>query len=71
MTGDPIYREWGWSMFRSFEMFSKLPSGGYAVMTNVCMFPPMQGDKMESFWLAEKLKYFYLLFRYAGRWFSM
>ena len=24
--------------------------------------PPIPGDKMESFWLAETLKYFYLLF---------
>lgn len=24
--------------------------------------PPITGDKMESFWIAETLKYFYLLF---------
>ncbi len=27
-AGDPTYREWGWSIFRAFEMFCKLPSGG-------------------------------------------
>lgn len=28
-----------------------------------CTVPtPLQGDSMESFWLAETLKYFYLLF---------
>ncbi|GFH14660.1 alpha-1,2-mannosidase, partial [Haematococcus lacustris] len=61
-TGDPVYREWGWNMFRAYEAFCKLPSGGYTVMERVDTVPPVPGDKMESFWLAETLKYFYLLF---------
>ncbi|GAX82024.1 hypothetical protein CEUSTIGMA_g9452.t1 [Chlamydomonas eustigma] len=61
-TGDDIYREWGWSMFRAFEMFCKIPSGGYSTLINVETVPPSLGDKMESFWLAETLKYFFLLF---------
>eukprot|EP00798_Chlamydomonas_sp_ICE-L_P014757 gene14757-20806_t len=61
-TGDETYREWGWNMFRAFEMFCKLPTGGYSTMSNVRSFPPNTADKMESFWLAETLKYFYLLF---------
>jgi hypothetical protein len=32
------------------------------VLSNVETVPPMAGNKMESFWLAETLKYFYLLF---------
>ena len=67
-TGDAIYREWGWSIFRAFEMFSKLPTGGYTVMSNVGVFPPTPGEKMESFWLAETLKYLYLLFRCVRGW---
>lgn len=43
-------------MFRAFETFAKLPSGGYSVMNNVAIVPPKLGGKMESFWLAETLK---------------
>eukprot|EP00798_Chlamydomonas_sp_ICE-L_P030875 gene30875-35919_t len=38
------------------------PEGGYTTLRNVDLFPPQSADKMESFWLAETLKYFYLLF---------
>ena len=31
-------------------------------MTDVGVMPPMQDNKMQSFWLAETLKYLYLLF---------
>ena len=31
-------------------------------MTDVGVVPPMQDNKMQSFWLAETLKYLYLLF---------
>jgi mannosyl-oligosaccharide alpha-1,2-mannosidase len=34
-TGDPIYREWGWNMFRGFERWCRLESGGYATLHNV------------------------------------
>jgi mannosyl-oligosaccharide alpha-1,2-mannosidase len=34
-TGDPIYREWGWNMFRGFERWCRLASGGYATLHNV------------------------------------
>lgn len=34
----------------------------HAALDN-CMIPnPPKGDRMESFWLAETLKYFYLIF---------
>lgn len=61
-TGDPIYREWGWNMFRAYERWCRVKSGGYQVLNNVEQVPPITGDKMESFWIAETLKYFYLLF---------
>jgi hypothetical protein len=34
-TGDEIYREWGWNMFRGFERWCRLKSGGYATLNNV------------------------------------
>jgi hypothetical protein len=124
-AGDETYRDWGWNMFRAFEMYCRMPTGGYITMSNVmqvrrcprCCWgrlgrrapastsgpgplrtalcrraihlpthaprraaprraaptkpsttaatpqvPPQPADKMESFWLAETLKYFYLLF---------
>jgi mannosyl-oligosaccharide alpha-1,2-mannosidase len=33
LAGDPVYREWGWNMFRAYEAFAKLPTGGYTVMS--------------------------------------
>jgi mannosyl-oligosaccharide alpha-1,2-mannosidase len=34
-TGDEVYREWGWSMFRAFERFCRMESGGYATVADV------------------------------------
>lgn len=63
ITGDATYREWGWEMFQSFVEHSILEDGGgFASLSNVNQLPPMMRDNMESFWLAETLKYFYLLF---------
>ncbi len=61
-AGDPIYREWGWNMFRAYEKHSKVASGGYQCLADVGSGSPRGTDKMESFWMAETLKYFYLLF---------
>jgi len=55
-VGDDVYREWGWSMFRAFEMFCKVPTGGYTTIQDVTRVPPVPAGKMESFWLAETLK---------------
>ena len=61
-TGDQKYREWGWEMFQSFEKHCKVPGGGYSGLVDVREPIPRKNDKQESFWLAETLKYFYLLF---------
>jgi mannosyl-oligosaccharide alpha-1,2-mannosidase len=34
-TGDEIYREWGWNMFRAFERYCRMESGGYATVADV------------------------------------
>lgn len=34
-TGDDIYREWGWNMFRAFERYCRLGTGGYATVADV------------------------------------
>ena len=61
-TKDPIYREWGWKMFLAFEKHCRVPHGGHSGIRNVNVDPAVKDDKMETFWLAETLKYFLLLF---------
>ncbi|GAB7347713.1 hypothetical protein MBLNU459_g5271t1 [Dothideomycetes sp. NU459] len=63
ITGDSIYREWGWTIFEAFKKHTGLDEGeGYTSLNNVNQLPPSRRDNMESFWLAETLKYLYLLF---------
>ncbi|KAJ5760127.1 Mannosyl-oligosaccharide 1-2-alpha-mannosidase [Penicillium odoratum] len=79
ITGDEIYREWGWEMFKSFVRHTAIietvtPSvpgtvsppyeriKSFTSIGNVEAIPPEKRDRMESFWLSETLKYFYLLF---------
>lgn len=63
ITGDEIYRHWGWEMFEAFRTHGKVAGdAGYASIANVNEVPVRFRDNMESFWLAETLKYFYLLF---------
>ncbi|XP_061590463.1 endoplasmic reticulum mannosyl-oligosaccharide 1,2-alpha-mannosidase [Cololabis saira] len=62
-TKDTKYRDWGWEILQSFNKYTKVPDGGYTSINNV-RDPANPGprDKMESFFLGETLKYFYLLF---------
>ncbi|GFN10259.1 mannosyl-oligosaccharide 1,2-alpha-mannosidase IB [Aspergillus tubingensis] len=98
ITGDDIYRHWGWEMFKSFvkhtavvedipvDELSKEDTSsstssseteeddgtrqkskpqkitGFTSLSNADDDPPVKRDNMESFWMAETLKYFYLLF---------
>ncbi|KAF2134304.1 glycoside hydrolase family 47 protein [Dothidotthia symphoricarpi CBS 119687] len=63
ITGDVVYRDWGWDMFRAFANFTQVEGGGgFSSVGDVRAVPPPTRDNMESFWLAETLKYFYLLF---------
>ncbi len=57
------YQDYGWKIFQAFEKYTKVEHGGYTSIsdvTNVNNVRPR--DKMESFFLAETMKYFYLLF---------
>ncbi|CEQ42240.1 SPOSA6832_04020 [Sporobolomyces salmonicolor] len=62
LTGDPIYREWGWTIFQSFVKHCRLPDGGFASILDVDQVPVKYEDRMETFWISETLKYLYLLF---------
>ncbi|EHY51897.1 mannosyl-oligosaccharide alpha-1,2-mannosidase [Exophiala dermatitidis] len=71
ITKDPKYRQWGWEMFEAFREHTKVVdevtgevyayTSLYTVMENPVKNRKKR-DNMESFWLAETLKYFYLLF---------
>ncbi len=67
LTGDPKYREWGWTIFKSFDKHCRVPSGGYASIEDVQKLPAKQLDRMETFWLAETLSGWpFSLFRSRG-----
>ncbi|KAF7732817.1 hypothetical protein EC973_000092 [Apophysomyces ossiformis] len=64
--GDPKYQEYGWEIFQAIEKHCKTKSA-YAAIQNVEEaneddIQSNQLDSMESFMLAETLKYLYLLF---------
>lgn len=61
LTKDPIYREWGWEVFSAIERYCKTKYG-YGELSDVRRIDQAPRDKMESFFLAETLKYLYLLF---------
>jgi hypothetical protein len=48
--------------FQAFETHCKVDSGGYSGLRNVNSGVPPKGDQMQSYFLAETLKYLYLLF---------
>ncbi|KAJ1993385.1 mannosyl-oligosaccharide alpha-1,2-mannosidase [Coemansia spiralis] len=62
ITGEDKWREYGWRIFESFERWAKLQQGGFAMLQDVTVVPPVHGDKMETFFVSETLKYLYLLF---------
>ena len=67
ITGDMHWREVGWNMFRSVEYYTKSPHG-YSTIDDITLDDPHLQDSEESFWLAETLKYFYLLFDDPAKW---
>jgi mannosidase alpha-like ER degradation enhancer 2 len=58
-TGDTVYQRMGVQFFQSLKKYCRTESG-YAELANV--ITKEQSDMMESFFLAETLKYLYLLF---------
>ncbi|KAH4260117.1 alpha-1,2-Mannosidase [Parastagonospora nodorum] len=61
ITGDNHWREVGWRMFLAVDKHTSTKYGNSAI-DDVTQLSPSLNDEMESFWLAETLKYFYLLF---------
>ena len=61
-TKDAQYQQWGWEMFEAIEKHARIDTGGYSNVKDVSEVPVKHTDMMESFFLAETLKYLYLLF---------
>ncbi|KAG9857803.1 seven-hairpin glycosidase, partial [Aureobasidium melanogenum] len=65
ITGSSHWREVGWQMFLAVQKYTYATYGASAI-DDVTKTLPTQEDSEESFWLAETLKYFYLLFEEEG-----
>jgi mannosyl-oligosaccharide alpha-1,2-mannosidase len=48
-------------MFQAIQKYTKVPIA-HSAIDDVTNSAPSKANEMESFWLAETLKYFYLLF---------
>ncbi|XP_072218890.1 mannosyl-oligosaccharide 1,2-alpha-mannosidase IA [Leuresthes tenuis] len=60
-THDPKYREWGWEAVQALEQHCRVEAG-YSGIRDVYASAPNHDDVQQSFYLAETLKYLYLLF---------
>ncbi|KAL2211239.1 1,2-a-D-mannosidase [Sarocladium strictum] len=81
-TGDRKWQTWAWEAFEALEAGTRV-AGGYSGLHTTMKSEEEVGDatkyrvdKMESFWLAETLKYLYMIFsnddeyqvKQGGRW---
>lgn len=61
ITGDSTWMDKGWAMFEATVRATRTEIANSAI-DDVMLDEPGLKDEMESFWLAETLKYYYLLF---------
>jgi mannosyl-oligosaccharide alpha-1,2-mannosidase len=61
ITGDTTWQDKGWEMFESIIAATQTQAG-HSAINDVLVPGSAQSNEMESFWLAETLKYFYLLY---------
>ncbi|EEP80131.1 conserved hypothetical protein [Uncinocarpus reesii 1704] len=61
ITGNPSLPDKAWRMFNAI-IKSTITDIGHAALEDCTIPNPPKADRMESFWLAETLKYFYLMF---------
>ncbi|CAG7826938.1 unnamed protein product [Allacma fusca] len=62
ITGDKMYQDWGWEIFESFMKYTRNSHGFNSISSVLDPNNVKPRDMMESFFLGETLKYFYLLF---------
>eukprot|EP01060_Flectonema_neradi_P030231 TRINITY_DN434_c0_g1_i1.p1 TRINITY_DN434_c0_g1~~TRINITY_DN434_c0_g1_i1.p1 ORF type:complete len:511 (+),score=69.91 TRINITY_DN434_c0_g1_i1:227-1759(+) len=61
ITSNQKYRDWSWELLKSIEAHCRTEFG-YTGLTNVDFTSQTPDDVMQSFFLAETLKYLYLIF---------
>ena len=61
LTGDKALQDAAWRMFNAIERYTKTDIASAAIK-DMTMDEPPKDNRMESFWLAETLKYFYAIF---------
>lgn len=61
ITGDVSFQDKAWKMFQSIDKYTKTEIAN-AALDDVTVMEPPKSDRMESFWTAETLKYFFLIF---------
>ena len=61
LSGEKDLMDSAWKMFDSIEKHTRTDFG-HTMVDDVTVATPKKQNKMESFWLAETLKYFYLIF---------
>ncbi|PAA52595.1 hypothetical protein BOX15_Mlig006977g1 [Macrostomum lignano] len=61
VTGDPMYREWGWKIVQSLNRSARTGVGFSGITGMYVGAPPAYDNTQWSFFLAETLKYLYLL----------
>ncbi|KAI5361428.1 Putative glycoside hydrolase family 47, six-hairpin glycosidase-like superfamily [Septoria linicola] len=67
ITGEQHWRDAGWEMFKAVERYTRVEFG-HSAIDDISKTNPEHLDGMESFWIAETLKYFYLLFDEEEAW---
>lgn len=60
-THDKKWRDHGWAVVEALNKNSRTDAG-YAGLRDCTVMPPIRDDQQQSFFLAETLKYLYLLF---------
>eukprot|EP01120_Amphizonella_sp_Union-15-10_P009005 TRINITY_DN3329_c0_g1_i2.p1 TRINITY_DN3329_c0_g1~~TRINITY_DN3329_c0_g1_i2.p1 ORF type:complete len:414 (+),score=58.25 TRINITY_DN3329_c0_g1_i2:334-1575(+) len=61
LTNNSMYRDWGWDIFKALYKYCKTDNG-YCGIKNVNSERPPKDDVQQSWFLAETLKYLFLLF---------
>jgi len=61
LTGDESLRDRAWNMFNTIVQATRTDVA-HAALDDCTVDDPPKADRMESFWMAETLKYFYLIF---------
>jgi mannosyl-oligosaccharide alpha-1,2-mannosidase len=62
ITGDVAYRDKAWEMFQAIDLVTRTELANAELVDVTTPGEPIKDDRMESFWLAETLKYLYLIF---------